>query len=595
MEAAFGRGGTVDRCAAGTEENCYRGFTTCFYQQVSGRNGPREDSVSHTPASVSQCFSVHNTATLRQYESGEDTTSFTPASVSQCSSLHSPAAGQQYETGEDTTSLTPDIASLCTSSKIQDHADRPLSYSILSSNGNGERTTRAQTFQYSQPEGRNNNDTTRPTDCTLLREGKSPARETCMLGKAGPFRKTHTSRAFGIPNRLSPGSCTRTQANPECGTLPHKSRQGSDASGSGDRHGTCAGNIQSWKLGNIPTEAIRPGTPTLLQVSEIRPPSITLHRTGEMRSVQPETSNQRLYCQAQGKPDHNSQMSKLWRQTSCLEHNLLCTENKSADSSGQDQHTDQQYIHEHQRLEHSCTATTATHSHRTKFPESVNSESDITRKCCRSTANAKGQKTLTFGINTPAIQFYRGPAENHREDHGRDHYQLPTDDAERLTATDSRHHLCDNRQDRAADHSYTRNRQSPTGWSTRGQTTQLGHTDYQQQSDSQDTGTSTFTNATARSGDHPRSTESSNTGDRQQQPMQSDMQQRQHRRFEQQRCTGSTNTRNGHEQSMQSDLQQYQQQSDGPQLCTDSNNVGDDHELSMQCDLRRYDLRGGRL
>ncbi|XP_069189301.1 uncharacterized protein [Procambarus clarkii] len=176
--------------------------------------------------------------------------------------------------------------------------------------------------------------------------------------------------------------------------MPHKSRQGSDTSGSGDRHGTCARNIQSWKLGNIPTETIRPRTPALLQVSEIRLPSITLHRTGEMRSVQPETSNQRLYSQAQDKPDHNSQMSKLWRQTSCLEHNLLCTERKYADSSGQDKHTHQHHIHQHQRLEHSCTATTDTHYHRAKFPESINFKSENTQKCCRNTANAKEQKTI---------------------------------------------------------------------------------------------------------------------------------------------------------------------------------------------------------
>ncbi|KAG7162995.1 RNA-directed DNA polymerase from mobile element jockey-like 46, partial [Homarus americanus] len=156
------------------------------------------------------------------------------------------------------------------------------------------------------------------------------------------------------------------------------------------------------QLGNLQVASFCPRTTTMLQMSGIWTAPIQVPQKSEMWHLQPKPQDRNVYSKTQGRNHHDSQVPKLWKETSRLEHIMPREERANKSCNGKNSTTK----HNRSTSEHNRVGSTATETvnptptppqlsedsfpalpppgYRTKF-KTLGQNQSISQKRCRKT------------------------------------------------------------------------------------------------------------------------------------------------------------------------------------------------------------------
>ncbi|KAG7171524.1 hypothetical protein Hamer_G014648 [Homarus americanus] len=168
------------------------------------------------------------------------------------------------------------------------------------------------------------------------------------------------------PTTISSGTTCRshhkTFKSDQGRALCYKSGQSTDKASASGHQGDSPRGGRPRQLGDLQVASFCPRTTTMLQMSEIWTSPIQVPQKREMWHLQPKPHDRNVYSETQGRNHHDSQVPKLWKETSRLEH-IMHREERANESCNAKSSTQNRSTSEHIRVGSTATEYSQPNTH----------------------------------------------------------------------------------------------------------------------------------------------------------------------------------------------------------------------------------------
>ncbi|KAG7164550.1 hypothetical protein Hamer_G029299 [Homarus americanus] len=170
------------------------------------------------------------------------------------------------------------------------------------------------------------------------------------------------------PTAISSGTTCRSRhktfKSDQGRALCYKSGQSTDKASDSGHQGDSRRGGRPRQLGDLQVASFCPRTTTMLQMSEIWTSPIQVPQKREMWHLQPKPHDRNVHSETQRRNHHDSQVPKLWKETSRLEHIMPREERADESCNGKSSTTKQnRSTSEHIRVGSSATECSQPNTH----------------------------------------------------------------------------------------------------------------------------------------------------------------------------------------------------------------------------------------
>ncbi|KAG7157142.1 putative RNA-directed DNA polymerase from mobile element jockey-like 52, partial [Homarus americanus] len=225
--------------------------------------------------------------------------------------------------------------------KIQDSQGNRVRPCIRGSSSTGTRIQEHQVQCEAQSSWKLDTSPSRPQHSQNPQQGHQSQREDNQDNTIRPQGENNQNGPTMISSKTTCRSHHKTSKSDQGRALCYESGQSTDRASASGHQGDSRRGGRPRQLGDFQVASFCPRTTTMLKISEILTSPIQAPQKREMWHLQPKPHDRNVYSETQGRNHHDSQVPKLWKETSRLEYIMPREERADESCNGKSSTTKQ--------------------------------------------------------------------------------------------------------------------------------------------------------------------------------------------------------------------------------------------------------------